>query len=361
MFSLDRWNQEYITMKLHALIFNRLNVIIITLASTIIFIQSAFNQDIHFSQPLAVPLSINPANAGISESDIRLTNDYRNQWYKVDYPFHTLYLAVDGKMKMFNRPWGIGAMLIHDQSSSLYFTAEKLYATLSHSFFYRNHQFIIGAQPGIILKHYNSNSITFGNQFDPDTETFNPNLPSNEDLLTDRINYFDLNIGLLWRSRIKSIFTSAGVSLHHVNQPVETFFQDNDSIRLPLKYSIHGEVVIPIGQKIEFSPLVLYSNMKGANEFIGGTMLSYYPLVPELIVKKIYALSSIRINPVRNIDALILGGGVKIGNIDLCISYDITLSSFRKASNYQGAFEISLMLNINKRGPAGTPEPCIML
>jgi type IX secretion system PorP/SprF family membrane protein len=348
-------------MDLYAPIFKRLNVIIFAIASTFILLDVGFSQDIHFSQMHAVPLSINPSTAGVSETDIRLTNDYRNQWYKVDYPFHTLYLAIDGKLKLLNRPCGIGAMLIHDQSSSLYFTSEKFYATLSHSFFYRNHQFVVGAQPGVVLKHYNSNNITFGNQFDSDAETFNPNLPSNEDLLIDRISYFDLNLGAIWRSRIKNIFTTVGVSFHHVNQPLESFFQDNDSTRLPVKYTIHGDVAFPIADKLEIKPMVLYSTMKGANEFLGGVTTSYYPMLPDLIVKKIYALASFRINPVRNIDALILGGGVTVSSLDICISYDITVSSLRKASNYQGAFEISLMMNINKRAPSGITEPCIML
>ncbi len=341
--------------------FKALNVILFAIASTFFLLPDNCAQDIHFSQLHAVPLSINPSTAGVSESDIRLTNDYRNQWYKVDYPFHTLYLAIDGKAKLFNRPWGLGAMLIHDQSSSLYFTAEKFYATISHSLFYRNHQFVIGMQPGIVLKHYNSGNITFGNQFDSNAENFNPNLPSNENLLNDRINYFDLNLGLIWRARIKNSFTTAGLSFHHVNQPVESFFQDNDSTRLPVKYSVHGDVRLPVGKKFELSPMVLYSNMNGANEFLGGLMTSYYPMEPNLMVKKIYALTSFRINPVKNIDAIILGGGVRAGSLDLCISYDITVSSLRKASNYQGAFEISLMLNINNKEPKGSSEPCIML
>jgi type IX secretion system PorP/SprF family membrane protein len=264
-------------------------------------------------------------------------------------------------MKLFNRSWGIGAMLIHDQSSSIYFTAQKFYASLSHMFYYRNNQFVLGIQPGIVLKHYNSNSITFGNQFDPTTETYNPGLPSNEDLLIDRISYFDLNLGGIWRSRIKNMFTTVGVSFHHVNRPVESFFEDNDSIHMPVKFTALGDVTIPIAEKFEVRPMLLYGTMKGANEFIGNIFFSYYPLSPDLIVKKIYALAGVRINPVRNMDAIILGGGVSVGNLDLCISYDITVSSMRKASNYQGAFEISLMLNINKREPKGSAEPCLML
>ena len=348
-------------MKLHALSFKRLNVIIFAIGSTFILIDVGVSQDIHFSQMHSAPLAINPAQAGVSESDIRLTNDYRNQWYKIDYPFHTLYFALDGKFKSFGRPWGIGAMMIHDQSSSLYFTSDKFFATLSHSFYYRNHQFVVGAQPGIVFKHYNYSNITFGSQFDPDAEIFNPSLPSNEELLTDKVNYFDLNLGVVWRTRIKRTFTTVGVSFHHVNRPVESFFRDNDTIRLPAKYTIHGDIALPIAEKFEVKPMLLYSRMKAANEFMGGIIASYYPLLPDLIVKKIYAISSFRVNPVQNIDALILGAGVKVGSLDLCITYDITVSSLRKASNYQGAFEISLMLNINKRQPSGVAEPCFML
>jgi type IX secretion system PorP/SprF family membrane protein len=318
-------------------------------------------QDTHFSQTFAVPLALNPSIAGVSDGDIRLTNDYRNQWYQVDYPFHTLYLAIDGKIKFLNRPWGIGAMVIHDQSSSIFFTADKFYFTLSHSFFYRNHQFVVGLQPGFVFKHYNTEYITFGSQFDPGSETFNPNLPSNEDLLTDRVSYFDLNAGVLYRTRFNRTFATAGISFHHTNLPVESFFGDNDSLRLPMRITLHGDIAFPVGEKFEIDPGILYSNMKGANEFLGGLVAAYYPGVSDFVVKKIYVLSSLRINPVKNIDAVILGAGARIGNLDFCISYDLTVSSFRKASNYQGAFEISLMLNINTRGPSGITEPCMML
>jgi type IX secretion system PorP/SprF family membrane protein len=348
-------------MNLHMLIFKRLNVLIFVVAFTFSFHHKSVAQDIHFSQQQSVPLSVNPSVTGVLESDIRLTNDYRNQWHKIDYPFHTLYLAIDGKIRSFGRLWGLGAMLIHDQSSSLYFTSEKLYFSVSHSFFYRNNQFVIGIQPGIVLKYYNSNNITFGSQFDSDAETFNPALPSNEDLLNDRINYFELNAGGIWRARIQKLFITSGISLAHINRPVESFFHDNDSVRVPLRFTFHGDVVFPVTEKIDLTPMLLFSTMKGANEFVGSIATAYYPRRSDLLVKKVYAISGFRINPVRTIDALILGGGTRVGSLDLCITYDINVSSLRNASNYQGAFEISLMLNINKRRSTESTEPCIML
>jgi len=320
-----------------------------------------YAQDIHFSQLKSTPLFINPANTGTAFSDFRFTNDYRNQWQKIDDPYNTLMLAFDSRITVFNRQSGIGAMMVHDQSLSNYVNTDKFFLSFSHSFFFKHHRIIIGLQPGYILKKINSNILTYGNQFDPGSQIFNPSLSSNEDDLNEDINYFDLNGGILWQSRIKTFIPSFGVGINHINRPVESFFADETGKPLPLKYTFHGNIIIPISQKYSVEPQALYSYTKGSKEFVGGVLFSYFPGQQDAGLKRIYGISALRINPVRNFDALILGAGLEIAGFDICFSYDVNVSSLRKVSRYQGAYEISLIFNANRKRGDHKAEPCFML
>lgn len=338
----------------------RLNVRIILFVSLFFLSVYASAQDIHFSQLQTVPLHINPAATGIMESTLRVADNYRNQWRQIDFPYVTNYLSVDGKMKILGQPFGMGTSFLHDQSSNMYLTADKLYFSLSYSSYFRNNQFVIGLQPGWVVKSLDSRSISFGSQFDPDQESYDPNLPSGEALLGEKMNYFDMNVGLLWRSKINRLFPVAGISVHHINRPVESFYDSNDSTRLPMKFSVHGSMKIPIGEKFGLLPLFLYSSTTGSSEFLGGLIASYYPNNPILAVKKLFGMAEFRIDPFQTVDALILGGGLGFDAFDLCISYDMTISSLSRATRFQRAFELSLIYNLNRQKTTSETEPCFM-
>ncbi len=341
--------------------FKFLNVIIIAIVSSTMVQLNISGQDIHFSQVHSIPVYLNSANTGIHKDDLRVCNTYRNQWSKIDFPYHSYYLSADGSIPAFGRKLGIGAYFLHDQSSSLYLTADKIYFSLSHSSYLGNHQIVAGIQPGIVLKHYNTSRLTFGSQFDPDGEVFDPDLPSNEEFLNNKMRYFDLNAGVLWRSKMNNLFLTTGFSVSHINRPVESFFDENDSTHLPGKYTFHGDLIIPLFQKFKVNPVILCTFTKGAREFVGGVLTAYYPGSSMLAVEKVYVVSNFRINPVKTIDALIIGGGAAIANLEIAVTYDINVSSLRKASNYQGAFEVSLIYTLNRRKTKDITEPCIML
>ncbi len=340
---------------------NALNVINLILVLFIFAGVKNYAQDIHFSQFKSTPLFINPANTGISTSDIRFSNDYRSQWQQIDKPYNTLMLAFDARMNVYNRRIGIGAMVVHDQSSGDYLNSDKFFLSFSHTFFYRNQQIVIGLQPGYVLKKISNNSITFGNQFDPNGQVFDPSIPSNEVDLNDDLSYFDLNVGVLWQTRIKTILPAFGVSIDHINRPIESFYTDNSEKPLPLKYTAHGNISIPVTKKYLIEPQALFSYTKGSKEFIGGASLYYYPGIQNLKLERLYGISALRINPVRNFDALILGVGIDIAGFDICFTYDINVSSLREVSRYQGAYEISVLYNISRKQNTHKAEPCFML
>jgi type IX secretion system PorP/SprF family membrane protein len=333
-------------------------IVIATLSSSYDFLRA---QELHFSQIQSVPLSINPANTGIGDEDLRFSNNYRNQWRQIDYPFQTLSISLDKKLLFLGRLVGIGATVIHDQSAGTLLSTDKICISISHSFFYQQNQFVIGLQPSLVFRNLNNNNLTFGSQFDPLLEKYNPGLASSEDNLKDKKTYFDLNVGFLWRSKINNLQPSAGFSVQHINRPDNSFFVGGDKSRLPMQFNVHGIVDVPLIQHFEVSPLIYYSLTNGTNEIMSGILTSYIPGNPNFAVEKLSFISNLRLNPFTNIDALILGVGGKILNFNICFTYDLTVSKLRKASNIQGAWEISLIYLSNPGKNKKKTEPCYML
>ncbi len=336
-----------------------LKVVKLLIILTIPFSVGVVAQDIHFSQFQSAPLSINPANTGISRSNVRLTNDYRNQWHTIDSAFKTIQIGLDGRFRVFNRTMGIGALILHDESSGNYLNVDKLLVSLSHSFFYKNHRFVVALQPGYVMKRLGNP--TFGDQWDPVTEKYNLNFPTADDGIGHNLSYFALNMGLAWQSRIKKLVPTVGLSINNLNRPVESFYADNTEDPLPMKFTLHGNVIVPVTSKFTLVPQGLINYTKGSKQFNAGALFYYYPELFGASLNSVYALSSFRVNPVRNFDALIIGIGAEVASFDVCFSYDVSVSALQQASNFQGAMEISLVYTLGWKKNKTQSEPCFML
>ncbi len=318
-------------------------------------------QDVHFSQLHTVPLFLNPAYTGSGDEDFRVFNLYRNQWNRIDVPYNTFQFAADVKVNIYGRQFGLGGVIIHDESSSVYLTVNRFHLSISHAFYFQNHRLLIALQPGLAVKNYNADRIRFGSQFDQDSETFDPALPSNENFLSNNLRYFDLNAGVLWQSRIRNLKPGAGIAVSHINRPVESFYTSNDSLRVPLKTALAGNLYIPFLRHYSLDPQVLYTRSGSSSEFVFGMVGSYYPVTAQSSVKRIFLLSHYRVDPLQTLDALILGAGLQVNALEFCVSYDINVSPLRKASRYQGGFEISIVYRGITHSRTSNAEPCIML
>jgi type IX secretion system PorP/SprF family membrane protein len=314
-------------------------------------------QDIHLSQFYTTPILTNPANTGMSGEDLRIANNYRNQWARIGTPYKTLYTSIDKKLTISDQSFGMGGMIIHDQSSAYNLTADELLLSLSYSKIIHNQQFTIGIQPGFVFKSYNNNGLTFGLQFDQLSQQFNTNLASMEDGLTGNLQYFDLNVGIFWHTLIRTIMPSVGISLSHINTPMETFSTASTGTRRPMKLTFNSQVTIPIDSRFDITPSFLYGYTTGAHEMLLGGIEGYAIRNFIIPIKKVYAITMFRVNPLNDIDAMIWGGGVKFTKFDVGISYDFNISPLATAASFNGAFEISLIFTGNHVQKA-VNEPC---
>lgn len=326
-----------------------------------LFSSEVLSQDVHFTQIQATPLLMNPAGTGVSDYDFRVVNNYRNQWRSIEAPFNTYSISADRKLFVGKRAVGLGACYVHDLSSANHFVADKTYLSASYAVFFHNHQFVAGIQPGIVFRSFDQDDLTFGSQFNTVDGSFDPSMPSFEQLQADKLHFFDLNAGLMWRALMSKYKLSAGFAVFHINRPVESFLENNEDERLSLRYNLHANILIPLTGRLDLIPMTLYSTTSGAHEFIGGSMLDYSFDDVSRSVRNLYASALLRVNPFNNFDAVMLGCGMRILKFDLFVSYDINVSTLRKATNFYGAFEISLIYqHLNKRS-FKIAEPCYML
>jgi type IX secretion system PorP/SprF family membrane protein len=325
---------------------------IMALIGLIAFKNSTYAQDIHFSQFYTTPLLTNSANTGMSGENLRVAINYRNQWTKLGVPFKTLYTSIDKKLLISDETFGVGGVIIHDKSSAYNLLVDAFLLSFSYSKIINNQQFTVGVQPGFVYKSYDPNGLTFGTQFDETSQLYNPSLPSSESTLTGNLHYFDLNVGIFWRTIIRTVMPSVGVSISHINRPLQTFSTASSGIRLPIRYTFSSQVIIPFSNRFDITPQCLYGYMSGASELLVGGLEGYTVNNFVIPVKKIYAITMFRSNPFRNIGAVILGAGVKFTKFDLGLTYDSNVSTLSRFSNFNGAFEISLLFTggAQKRG-----------
>jgi type IX secretion system PorP/SprF family membrane protein len=319
-------------------------------------------QESHFSQVTKTPLVNNPANAAVMDEEVRVTNNYRNQWRSIDIPYNTIHFGIEKKLRIHNQHFGLGINMINDLSKSNIIATNNFAFTLSYSFFVKNHQFVAGGQIGEVIKNYDAHNLTLGSQFNDNTGIFDPSLPSGESNLESNLNYADINAGILWRSKLKDMRPLAGFSVYHINRPYVSFVGDQEEKdRLPLKYTVHGNILMPLIDKFDLTPTLYYSFLGFSHDFIGGAILGYNVEDLEIPVNRLYSMAMFRINPSRNMDAMILGIGVDFFQFDLGISYDFNVSSLRKVTHFKGAFEFSLIFKAGRPKIKGSSEPCYML
>jgi type IX secretion system PorP/SprF family membrane protein len=318
-------------------------------------------QDIHFSQFYAAPLITNPATTGMSGEGLRIANIYRNQWAKIGIPYETFSTSVDKKLTIAGHSFGLGGFILHDQSSSFNLSANEFMISVSYSRIIRNQQITIGLQPGYVLKSFNLEGMTFSSQFNQASEFFDATLPSLENGLSDRLRYFDLNAGLFWRTMIRNIMPSAGISVSHLNMPLQKFSTSSEGTRLPMRLNVNGEVIVPVNVRIDLKPCLIYSYIPGTNEFLLGTTGDYSLARSNNPVNKIYAVAMFRLNPMRDIDAVILGGGAEFLNFNLGLIYDLNISPLSKVTNFNGAFEVSLIYTGKGHARHYKSQPCYII
>ena len=283
-------------------------------------------QDPHYTQANRIPSWYNPAAAGHGVEHIRLTMLYRNQWASVMSPFKTQGLFFDKQVSKV----GLGANLVNNSSGDAGIRQLFLNGQISYRYAIGKSVFASGLQFGLIQKSFDPSKMTFDDQYTPD-QGANPTNPTSETFSYTKLTRPDFGAGLLWtygHPGKEKFYPYAGVSLQHINQPKESFIEENNFI--PRKLTANAGIGIVLSEAITITPMLLFAQQQFSKELLGGVIVKL-PLDGRDNVEGGLLF--------RNKDAAALYAGYQWNNFMLGMSYDVNLSG---VSGGPGAFELTL-------------------
>ena len=310
-------------------------------------------QDPSFSQFFASPLTLNPALTGKFNGDLRVADNYRNQWPDVNKAYITSTVSMDLPILQGSLPeddrWGIGMMAMTDKTANGILTSNYIaLSTAYHKAIDENgmHQISVGFQGTYANKTLDGPRLHFLDGLQVDG-TWLPSATEPVNLEVVTADYFDMNAGILYNGSFNgSNAVYVGASMYHLNQPRESFL-GVDNITVPTRLTLHAGGYFPsasTGQTWYVS--ALYNRQATANELVFGGALELSAGTDENKPVNVYIGAWARTNNVS--DALIPYIGLDYGNFNLGMTYDVNISGFKVASQGHGGLEISLMYIIKK-------------
>ena len=322
---------------------NPIKIILLTLAAFTAGITMACAQDLHFSQFFEAPLLRNPALAGIFTGDYRIQGVYRDQWNSFTNAYKTESFNAEYKLPVGRTDdyLTIGLQILNDKAGDAGLTSTEVFPALNYSKSLSNTHasyLSLGFMGGYVEKRIDLSKVTTNSQFDG--AAFNPSLGTGETFPTPNIHYWDGSVGMSYNSSFGQDYKSSlffGVAYHHLNRPMNSFYQ-NTAVELLPKWVVSGGAKFILDERSTITVQADYSTQGTARELIGG--LTYGYNLGDFIDDPKYILNVgayMRIGdafiPVIKLDMLPLSIG---------ISYDVNISTLNTVSQGQGGFELSI-------------------
>jgi len=308
----------------------------------------SYAQELHFSQYFANPLSFNPANTGFFEGGYRLGINHKQQWpWAIEGKFlnynsssaYADFSILDKKIN--NLDWaGIGFNFINDQAGDGNLIANKAYMSMAYHKGldeFHQHFLSVGFQIAYVNRSINFDALYFNNQW-LDEVGFDLSLANNEGLYIEQTSYFDIGIGLQGKNQLNdNLGLNYGVSLMHVNRPIESFYKQKN--RIGMRQLYQAGLAYEKKGKFDINSSLFFTSQKKAFELLLGSLAGInLKQTSRYKTTKLYVGLFYRLK-----DALSPIFGYQYHRTRILLNYDINLSRLSKASRGNGGFELSLI------------------
>jgi type IX secretion system PorP/SprF family membrane protein len=315
-------------------------------------------QDPHFSQFYTSPLTLNPALAGTSAGNYRVSVNYRDQWRgALDNPLRTFSAAGDLKYLMNdrqNRPdiAAGGFMFFSDQVSDFDLNTNQIAVVGAyHKSLDQNidHYLGLGFQIGLIQRSINYEDLFFQDQFNSINDF---NLPTGELLPANNFAFIDFAVGLNYSiapSKGRQYF--AGISFSHFTTPNISFYKFDETPNPALvrenamfaKLTGYAGLSMTTSETMEVQPRILFLSQGPHTELNLGTNFKYK--LDDYGEKYLHFGPWIRtVNNVSGfgIESIVASVGIELKNILFGLSYDHSLGDLISDRKGLNALEISI-------------------
>lgn len=305
-------------------------------------------QDVHFTQFDASPLTLNPANTGAFNGEVRANAIYRDQWRSVigASAFKTYGVSVDAPIIRdisVDDYLAAGVELYEDKAGDgnlSNFTG--LLSIAYHKFLGEDGKKVltVGLQGGYSQKNLDLSKLYFGDEFNEGV--FNQGTSAEFGWLGTKTSSYVVNAGISYAQTVSDRFAfTAGAGVNNINQPLESFDKRKATadVGLAMRYTGQLGAIIGINDKFSLKPALLYQSQASATEIIAGNEFNLkvgenYDVPTATAV---YAGVWYRVQ-----DAIMVTAGIEYKGFRVGVGYDYNTSDLKSASNNNGGFEISL-------------------
>lgn len=308
-------------------------------------------QDAQFSQFYAAPLYLNPAFAGNTQLS-RVGINYRNQWPSINANFTSYSAYFDHYFDMIRS--GVGLIVSRDEEGLAGLRSTSVGAQYAYQLrLTDNLTFRPGVQAAVYNRNLNFDRLTFGDQWDPETQSFQN--PTGEMSNGDSKTFFDLSFGGVLYSENFWL----GYSVFHLNEPNQSILGEES--KLPMKHSFHAGYKILLktsyrkgytrhGDERSITPSAQFKMQGGFKQLDVGIYSTLEPMVVGLWYRGIPFQTPNGFSSSESVVALL---GYAYDKISVGYSFDYTLSDLGIRSG--GAHEISISYIFSLRDPRRPP------
>ncbi len=308
-----------------------------------------FSQDAHYSQFFNSPLTINPANTGIFNGDVRVSTLYRMQWFTITNPFKTASIALDApifKKKMTGDDFiSAGLNVVNDNQGSVNLVTNSYNGLFSYSKFLggkKLHYLTFGYEMGYNIKSLSLGSIKYDSQYDPNTGGYSATHGISENY-GGSASFLDMSTGIVWNfNSDRKLRNALGFALHHITSPNVSIIGRTD--KLLRKYSFQWNMAYKLGYNSNavLLPSLLVSKQGGTLLINGGTNIKYL-LQERSKYTGYHSERSITLGAFyRYKDAAFLNLRLDYEDFAFAVAYDINISDLTPVSKSIGGFELML-------------------
>lgn len=300
-------------------------------------------QDLHFSQFSTTPSYINPALTGKFNGDLRVTLNSRTQWRSVTVPYQSFAGTVDFSSVGKTDHLGTGLSVYYDRAGDSRLTTFKADLAASYKFnvsYDRRHSLALGLQGGLRNISIDYSALRFDNQYNG--TAYDPAASNGEVFNYSRLLGAAFSTGIVYLYAGKRNVFLAGAGAYNLVRSNQSFFETGQS-PLDTRINFHAAAELSAGDNHIISPTLFYGKQGILQEFIGGVQVKQV-FVDDYRVYRAFALGAYY----RNQDAGFLTANLELNDYNFGLSYDFNVSGLKKASNYRGAYEISVIYVFSK-------------
>ena len=315
-------------------------------------------QDVHFSQAIYSPLTLNPALAGLIAPITAILN-YRTQWKSVASPYSTIAASYDMRINENRRQrrgiLAFGINFLNDKAGDARISTTNANLNLAyHLIVDRKSTIGLGIYTGFGQRSIDAAAGRWGSQYDGNA--YNPGLATGETFLSDQFSFMDVGAGFVYNFKNSERYMTSndqkefsfGGAVYHLSRPNYSFLSTNDE-RLFMRFSGFAHATIGISNtKLSLKPAVYYQRQRTAQELLIGTYFRYMAQEESRITGynkgTFISLGAFY----RNKDAFVVKGMVEWSDFTLGVAYDVNVSSLVNVSNARGGFEIFIKYGLSQ-------------